>query len=265
MSDFHQTNTCGSSLAPGAYCSISVTFKPTQIGPRTASVTIADNGIGSPQTVALSGTGVVSGPDATLSGPSPIFATQLLGTISAAQSVTLTNYGTTTLSITSIGFNGTNPGDFAQTDTCGTSVLAGASCTVSVTFTPMGINTRTASLSIKDNAPGSPQIVSLSGTGTVVKFVPTSLVFCTLGCGPQTKPVTLTNVGKITLHITSVTITEDFSQTNNCKSGLAAGASCTVSVTEHADFIFDYGALAINDDGGGSPQAVSLEWFVRHF
>jgi hypothetical protein len=258
-SDFSQSNTCGSTLAPGAYCTISVTFKPTQIGSRTASVTIADSGVGSPQTIALSGTGVVSGPNATLSGSSLAFATQLVATTSAVLSVTLTDYGTAPLSITSIGFKGANPGDFAQSNTCGSLVAPGASCTISVTFKPTGINTRTASLSITDNALGSPQPVSLSGTGTVVELVPTFLLFCNLGCGfSRTKPVTLTNVGKTTLHISSITITDDFSQNNNCGSSLAAGASCTIRVTVQPDFTLDFGALAINDNGGGSPQYVSL-------
>jgi hypothetical protein len=75
--------------------------------------------------------------------------------------------------------------------------------------------------------------------------------------------VTLTNVGKTTLHITSMTITEDFSQTNNCGSSLAAGASCTIMVTEQGDFLYDFGALDISDDGGGSPQAVGLEWVYK--
>jgi len=65
--DFSQTHSCGSSLATGASCAISVSFKPTKIGLRRASVTITDSTPGSSQSVALSGTGVMTGPNATLS------------------------------------------------------------------------------------------------------------------------------------------------------------------------------------------------------
>ena len=145
-SDFSETNTCGSGLPPGGECGITVTFAPTKLGPRMASVTITDNAAGSPQAIALSGTGVISGPNITLSVTSLTFATQLVGSTSTAQSVTLSNYGTVTLSITSIGFTGADPGDFHQTNNCGSSITPGASCTISITFNPTQRGTRTANL-----------------------------------------------------------------------------------------------------------------------
>jgi trimeric autotransporter adhesin len=74
--------------------------------------------------------------------------------------------GTATLTITGIAITGTNAGDFAQTHTCGSSLAAGASCTINVTFKPTAIGSRSAALSVTDNATGSPQHVPLSGTGT---------------------------------------------------------------------------------------------------
>ena len=160
--DFSQSSsTCGSSLAAGANCTINVTFTPSQFGPRSASVTITDNTVGSPRSVSLSGVGLTSGPNATLSAASLTFATQLVGTTSPAQSITLTNYGTTTLNITSI--TATN---FGETDTCAAGLASGASCTISVTFTPSATGSVTGTLSVADNALGTPQTVSLSGTGT---------------------------------------------------------------------------------------------------
>ena len=93
------------------------------------------------------------------------FNKQRVGTTSAAKTVTLTNMGSATLTITSITIDGSNGGDFAQTNTCGTSVAAGAKCTIGVTFKPTATGTRTAALSISDNASGSPQLVSLKGGG----------------------------------------------------------------------------------------------------
>jgi hypothetical protein len=212
--------------------------------------------------------GLVSGPNASLSSTSLNFATQLVGTISPAQSVMLTNYGTATLNITGIAAT-TN---FGETDNCGLSVAAGTSCTISVTFAPGAVDNLAGTLSITDNAPGSPQTVSLNGVGTVVTLVPDSIGFnCTATC--QSKTTTLTNTGATTLSITSITITSNkppgvgahvgFAQTNNCATSLGAGQSCSITVSFVGDFEFQYiGALLVNDNGGGSPQTVSLSGFL---
>ena len=254
--DFSQTNTCGTGLADGASCTITVTFKPAQSGPRTASVTITDNAAGSPQPIGLSGTGLVSGPNATPSPSSLTFATQLVGTSGSAQSATLTNYGTTALSITSIAASG----DFSQTNTCGSSLAAEASCTISVTFKPTQRATRTGTLSITDNAAGSPQKVSLTGTGTVVEFNPASLSFGTVG---KTLTTTLSNTGSTALSISSIAITGSafFSQTNTCGTSVAAGGSCTISVT-FRPAKGSFGDVSVSDNGGGSPQQVPLSGSV---
>jgi hypothetical protein len=94
------------------------------------------------------------------------FGSQKVGTTSPPQNVTLTNLGTTSLSFTSIVLGGTNAGDFAQTNTCGSSLAAGASCTITVTFTPKAKGGRSAFVSIADNGGGSPQKISVSGTGS---------------------------------------------------------------------------------------------------
>ena len=159
--DFAQTNACGTSLAAGASCTISVTFTPAAAGGRTGAVTITDSATGSPRTVALSGTGTV--PGVSLSAASLTFASQAVGTTSAAQSVTLSNTGTGPLAISGIVASG----DFAQTNTCGTSVAAGASCTINVTFAPTASGSRSGTVTITDSAPGSPRTVALAGTGAV--------------------------------------------------------------------------------------------------
>ena len=140
--DFAQTNTCPvspSTLAAGANCTISVTFTPTGAGARAANLSVADDAPGSPQTVALSGTGVAAAPAVSLSPTSLAFGQQPVGTSSASQNVTLTNTGTAALTISSIGLTGTNSGDYAQTNTCPISPATlgvGANCTISVTFSP---------------------------------------------------------------------------------------------------------------------------------
>jgi probable HAF family extracellular repeat protein len=166
--DFAQTYTCGSSLAVGASCSISVTFKPTASGSRSAAVDITDNASGSPQKVTLSGIGTT----AKLSPTSLSFGSVVIDTTSPAKTVTLTNVGTTTFKIINIAITGTDAGDFAQTHTCGTSLAIGANCSISVTFKPTASGSRTAAVDVTDNAGGSRQTISLSGTGTAGRCSP---------------------------------------------------------------------------------------------
>ena len=162
--DFAQTNTCGTSVAAGASCSISVTFDPTASGNRSASVSFTDNAGGSPQSLSLGGTGTSA--TVSLSPSSLSFTNQPISLTSSTQIVTLTNGGSTAVSISSLTFTGTNAADFAEVaDTCGSSVAAGANCSISVDFTPSTASSESASLAIADNATGSPQTVSLSGSG----------------------------------------------------------------------------------------------------
>jgi archaellum component FlaF (FlaF/FlaG flagellin family) len=162
--DFAQSNTCGTSVAAGASCTVSVTFDPTASGSRSASVSFTDNANGSPQSLGLSGTGTSA--TVSLSPSSLSFTNQPISVTSSAQIVTLTNGGSTALSISSLTITGTNAADFAEVaNTCGSSVAAGANCSIGVAFTPSTSNSETASLAIADNATGSPQKVSLSGLG----------------------------------------------------------------------------------------------------
>jgi len=112
------------------------------------------------------GTGPTPAPAVTLSASSLTFTSQNVGTTSAAQAVTLTNSGNAALSISGIAPAGTNPGDFGVSNTCGTSVSAGANCAINVTFAPTATGSRSASVSITDNASTSPQSVGLTGTAT---------------------------------------------------------------------------------------------------
>jgi hypothetical protein len=161
--DFTQTNDCGTSVAAGASCTFSVTFAPTASGNRSASLSITDNAGGSPQQVSLTGTGV--GPMATLNPTSLSFRNRKVGTTSKAKTTQLKNTGNATLTISSIAITGTNASDFSQTNNCPSSLAAGAQCNINLKFSPTATGTRTASLSISDNAANSPQTASLTGTG----------------------------------------------------------------------------------------------------
>jgi hypothetical protein len=162
--DFSQTNTCGTSLAAGANCTVSVTFGPTVRGLQNGVVAIMTDASESPQAVLLSGTGAA--PVVSLSSASLSFSGLAINTTSPPKAVILTNTGDASLTFSSI----VPSGDFAVTSTgttCSTAapVAAGANCSLNVTFTPTAIGARAGSLTITDNASGSPQIIQLTGQG----------------------------------------------------------------------------------------------------
>jgi hypothetical protein len=158
---FSQANTCGNSVPGGSSCTISVTFTPTSGGSKVASVNVTAGGGAGMQTVTLSGTGAAAG--YTLSPAELAFGSVAKKTASAPLLVTLTNGGGTALAITSVSLAGTNRALFSQTNTCGSSVPGGSSCTISVTFTPASVGSKTATLNVKAGA--GTQSVALSGVG----------------------------------------------------------------------------------------------------
>jgi hypothetical protein len=164
--DFAETNNCPASLPAGSSCTIDVTFTPSAAGERTATIIATDNASGSPQAANLSGMGLAPAAAVTLSPASLAFPATGIGGRSASQISTVTNSGVATLTISSITLTGPNLGDFSERNTCGASVNAGASCSITVTFVPKAAGFRAADVSIADNVTGSPQIVALSGTGT---------------------------------------------------------------------------------------------------
>jgi len=102
-------------------------------------------------------------PQISLSASSLGFGTELVGGTSESLSVTVTNSGTAALNITNIAAD-TN---FAQTNNCGAPLAQGANCSISVTFTPTLAGNLVGTLSISDNAIGSPHKVSLTGVGSI--------------------------------------------------------------------------------------------------
>ncbi len=269
--DFAQTNNCGSKVNPGASCTLNVTFKPTAIGTRAGAVTINDDGAGSPHKVLLTGTGLGA---VSLMPASLTFAAQAVGTTSAAHLATLKNTGGTALKINGIS----RSGDFYQGNDCPSTLPAGASCRVTVWFTPTSPGTRSGTVTICDNAPGSPHKLALSGTATgtgsiILTLSPASLSFGSLVVGASSSPqtVTLTNTGTVAAKFLCPfgffaiqgTNWRTFHQQSNCGTSLAPKASCQVSVffqplasgTKTGYFVVRQGAASVQVplSGMGTP------------
>ena len=161
---FAQLNNCAATLAPAASCTAFVSFKPVAVGSLTGTLSVLSSASTTAQTVALSGTASAQ-PTLKLSVTSITFPTTLHGTTSTASVVSVTNTGTTTASIYDITLGGTNPTDFVELSTCGTTLGAGATCSIFVSFRPAAVATYTASLLLYGNATGNPQTIALKGTG----------------------------------------------------------------------------------------------------
>jgi hypothetical protein len=199
---------------------------------------------------------------ATFSPITPVtFPTQLIGTTSASQAVTLTNSGTKAMTISSMK----PQGPFTMSSTCGRSLAVGASCSISASFSPKAEGSASGAITISDSASNKPQVIELAGTGTVVKLTPAKLSFGTEKVGIKSAPKTIrmTNVGSTSLDITKIQLAgndpKDFSEKTNCSSALAAHGSCTFTITFDPEKTGSrIAALQISDSGGGSPQSVQL-------
>jgi len=211
----------------------------------------------------------VTGPVAVSFAPDGlIFGDQQAGTFSAPQTVTLTNTSSSTLIISSI----TASGDFDPSYNCSTTIVVGGSCLIGVTFTPTATGTRNGSLMVADNAPGSPQSIPLVGTGTAGTPIPAvspgSLTFGSqlVNTTSAAQAVTLTNPGWATLNISSVAVSSNFSQTNNCGSSLVVGGLCTfnVSFTPRTGGPLT-GTLTVTDNTHGITVTVSLSGTGQDF
>ncbi len=229
------------------------------------AVDIADTGNNRIRNVA----GLVTVPTAGLSTNSLIFNPQVIGRTSGAQTVTLTNTGPAPMQFANAAITGANSNSFAETNNCPATLAPQADCTINVTFTPATSNSGnplTANLSISDSAPGSPQLVSLTGTGvSAVSLAPPGLSF-PLQINTTTsasQSITVTNNQTVTLNIASIAISGSnaisFAQVNSCGAALTAGSSCVITVTFTPNTTGSNTAvITITDDAPGGSQTATL-------
>ncbi len=262
--EFPVTSTCAQVPGSGT-CAISVTFKPAAAGARIGTITVTSDGTGSPQTIAVSGNGIAAGTPGQLSFNTAItFATQTLGTTSAPTNVTVTNTGGTTVSVSSIASSA--PAEFGLAASGCTTISAGATCALSLTFTPAAAGARNAVITLVSNGTGSPQTLAVNGTGTTVATpgqlsLPGSISFGTqtVGTTSGASNIGVTNVGGTTVDVGNVTSSNaaEFPVTSTCAT-VAAGAGCTISVSFAPSAAGTRTAtITVGSNGTGSPQSVS--------
>jgi len=161
---FSRSTNCPSQLAVGGSCTVTVVFRPTSAGNKSANLVIALGGGAGNKTVALTGTGVNY--SFTLSPTSLSFGSLARGNTSAAKNVTVKNTSSTTLPLASVNLAGSNPGQFTMTNNCPSQLSAGASCTVAVRFKPTSTGGKSATLVVTPGNGVAAKSASLSGTGT---------------------------------------------------------------------------------------------------
>ncbi|HEV3096804.1 MAG TPA: choice-of-anchor D domain-containing protein, partial [Candidatus Dormibacteraeota bacterium] len=234
--DFKATSHCPGALLPGQSCAIGINFTPQAAGAQHGSLMVTDDANatpGSEQTVRLNGVGYqpVAGLSATALSPGAN-----LGGSAAAQTVTVTNTGDGALTIRAIRLTGAAAGDYTESNNCLRTIQPGGSCAITLNFTPRAYGVRPATLTLSDDGLGGTQSIALRGTGTAGRPLLSSgfLNFGGDSVGNPTVPqnVVLFNAGNGPLSIAGVSLTgDDYSMATTCGSRLAAGASCTISVT----------------------------------
>jgi ASPM-SPD-2-Hydin domain-containing protein/centrosomal CEP192-like protein/NHL repeat-containing protein len=264
----------GNGIPPDNSCTILVTFTPTGTAPSSGTLTLADNATGNPHSVALSGTTTAQAtPTVSVTPPTLTFPAQAQNTTSAPMTVTVKNTSTTAINVTFSNISPTGP--FAVSggtcSTTGAGIAQNASCTILVTFTPTGTAPSSGKLSITDNAAGSPQSVTLSGTTTAqaitVTVLPGTLTFPAQAQNTTSAAMTVTvkNTSTSATNVTfsNISTTGPFAVSGGTCSttgaGIAQNASCTITVTfTPTGTAPSSGKLSITDNAAGSPQSVTL-------
>jgi Beta-propeller repeat/Abnormal spindle-like microcephaly-assoc'd, ASPM-SPD-2-Hydin len=252
---FTQTNTCGSSVPAAGTCTLTVTFAPSAAGSDSGSISMVDDAAGSPHVINMNG--FATGAVVALSPATLTFTGLPVGTASAQQTVTLTNSGNESLSISGIEVSG----DYSQTNNCGTSLAVSASCQIEITFTPTATGTRSGALTIADGAFNSPQTLTLTGTGDAalgITLSASTLTFAgqALDSTSSSQTVTVTNHATTSVKVSKVSVSGSFSQTNNCGTVAANGGTCAVTVKFAPSASgASAGTLTISASGGVSETA----------
>jgi len=260
--NFHITHDgCSDTIvSAGDSCRVDLTFEPDADGQFSTSFSVIDTSQNILDTSTVKGRGIA--PDVVLSVTSIDFGHETVDTVSAVHNVILINDGNDTLDITGIEADG----EFSVTDDCGSRVESKTSCTIGVTFDPPTTGDFTGTVTITDDAPDSPQTISLSGTGVSAENPDIHLSRHLIDFGGQAigttsdaETVTVTNSGTADLAITGIVASENFGQTNDCPATLSTGGQCTISATFTPSATESFsGTIIITDNASDSPQTIEL-------
>ena len=277
---FAAATTCGGTLLPGAKCTVTITYTPTnQVATGTAlppssndagALTIESDAASSPDVLNLTGQAgpVAVGAPTTptlvstfsLSQGSLSFPVTTVGNVSPAQNLTLTNTGTVALNISAISTSA----DYTASSTC-TTILPANTCLITVSATPQTPGPHIASLEIFSNAATALEFVSLvsASTANPLTLSPAALTFGSTVVGTSsTLPVQVTNSGSTGIVFNSIATTGDYAPTGSCPApggSLPAGQSCTIQVTfDPTTTGVRPGLLSVATSASANPLSIAL-------
>jgi hypothetical protein len=265
--NYGETDNCsGNTLQPSQSCVVSVVLTPALVGSIPGALTVSDNATGSPQVLGLSGSGVKP---LALSPANMAFGTLAVGSSSLPQTATLTNNAATP-----VNFSFSASGDYSASGSgnkpCQATLARNAKCTIAVTFSPSANGASNGSLTVAYGAALSPQVVSLTGTGSggstaPLIFSPESLGFgnVVVGTTSPNRVVTVTNQGTTSVNISEVQAGGNFSAfpsgATPCGGSLAAGKSCKFSVNFNPTILGPVkSGVMVADNSTISPQLLDL-------
>lgn len=262
----------GGSVAAGASCTVYLSFTPTAAGSLAASLVLTHNASGGSTTVALSGTGnALPAPVIALSASTLDLGSSVQGTTATARSVTVSNTGTAALTFSALTLGGSDASAFSLSGSCSVSqaVAAGASCTLTLGFTPSRIGSHSASLTLSSNASNGAQTLTLTGTGTAVPAPvaarsPATLAFgnVTVNTAAAAQAVIWSNTGTAAMTLGTPTLAGAAAFTvasSSCTTTLPAGASCTLNIGYTPTVIgSDTATLSLPSNGSSAALTVAL-------
>lgn len=257
--DFDITaNTCGSTLATGAACTVSVAFSPNASGLRSGTVSIASSGGGASFSMTGSATAQLAFSPTSLNFPgTPV------GSTSAPLAINVTNNGSTAVTVSGVA---SSTADFAATTTC-TTIAAGGTCAINVTFSPASTGLKSSIVTFTSSAAGSPNSFNMLGNGTTgpvtgTLTVPAQVAFGAQNVGTSSSPstVTVTNASNAAVTVSGIvsSVPAEFAVSNNTCATVAAGGSCSFAVTFTPSATGARAAnISVTSNGTGSPQIVA--------
>ena len=231
---------CASTVAPQSTCQFAIVFRPSTIGAQSGQITIPNNASDTPLTISLSGSGTPIPVPVIKVSDGVAFGDQVVNTGSTARGLVISNTGAAPLVISALRLSGSNADSFTVTgQSACASIAPGASCTLSITFTPTSTGAKAAQIVFTSNADNAAAVntTTLTGNGILAPRPLVTLSTSVIGFGnvifggaTPNQIVILTNLGGQAMSISHIDVTGDFVQTNNCGTSLAPLASCTINI-----------------------------------
>lgn len=265
QTNFLIASSCSGTLAPYSTCNLLVSATPQAVGPINAILTVTDNASPTTQTISLTGNGLSNTPTVLVSPTNLTFADVMVGSTGNSQTVTINNTGSTPLVIS--GIAPSDQVDFVVASSCIGTLAPHTTCNLLVSLKPQAVGPINGTITIKDNANPTTQIITLSGNGLsnvpTVIVAPLNLSFADVlvGSTGNSQTVTINNTGATPLVIANIVPSDlaNFVVVKSCPATLAAYTTCTLTVALKPQATGPItGTLTVYDNASPATQVITL-------